>query len=261
MISADGAELWVSAIGEGPPVLMLHGAGLSGAVWRGVGYAREGTGFRAIVVDLRGHGRSGAPTFPDAYRWEAFVSDLIGVLDHFSLQSAHVLGYSLGARIGLELAIRAPERVKTLSLLGANHRQLTGIADDLFFPGIHAVLRDQGMAEFLTRWELESAQPIGAETAFALKQTDARALAALFEALERTTDLPEDDMRGISSPTLLVAGTADRYQWPASEELVRILPRATLLALPGVDHVGTLADPRAANAVFDFLRQNEDRCT
>lgn len=258
MIAADGVELRVSAIGDGPPVLMLHGAGLSGAIWRGLGYAREGTGFQAIAVDLRGHGRSDAPTISDAYRWDAFVNDLIGVLDHFSLESTHVLGYSLGARIGLELAIRAPERVKSLSLLGANHRRLAGIADDLFFPGGHAVLRDQGMAEFLTRWELASAQPIGAETAFALSQTDARALAALFEALERTTDIPEVDIHGIAAPTLLVTGTADRYQWPAGEELARILPRVTSVALPGIDHVATLADPRTASAVFDFLRQIED---
>lgn len=258
MINADGVASRVRVTGDGPPVLMLHGTGLSGAVWRGLGYAGEDTGFRAIAPDLRGHGRSDAPTTSDAYRWDAFVGDLIGVLDHLSLESAHVLGYSLGARIGLELAIRAPERVKSLSLLGANHTRLAGVADELFFPGSHNVLRDQGVAAFLKRWELASGQRIDAETAFALGRTDAQALAALFKALEQTTDLFEDDIRAIGVPTLLVAGTADRHQWTASAELARILPHATLISLPGVDHFATLANPQAANAVFDFLRRVED---
>src|ERR1700731_2712349 len=111
------ARLHWESTGDGPPVLLIMGLGLSGgAWWRTVPVlARR---FRVITFDNRGVGRSTSPTY--SYTTEAMADDAASVLDAAEVERAHVYGISLGGMVGQQLALRHPLRVASL-VLGATH--------------------------------------------------------------------------------------------------------------------------------------------
>jgi len=122
-VESAGATISWEEIGpaDGRPVLVVHGFGSNRAAnWLDAGW--EATlveaGFRAILVDLRGHGESGRPVGAEHYRPEAFLGDLVAVLDALALERVAYLGYSFGARLGWDLAVAHPERVERLVLGG-----------------------------------------------------------------------------------------------------------------------------------------------
>lgn len=112
----EGANLYARDEGEGPPLVLLHGLGGSHTVWNAVvpKLARE---FRTIAPDLRGHGRSPAP--PESrYTFEELEGDLARMARSKGLDSAHVVGLSSGALLGLKLALDRPALVRSLTLIG-----------------------------------------------------------------------------------------------------------------------------------------------
>lgn len=115
---ADGVGLWAGSTGSGPPVVLVHGFTGSGREWDEVASAL-GEGTRCIAVDLIGHGRSDAPADPARYALERASVDLGATLDVLSVPRACVVGYSLGGRVALRMALDAPERVAALLLVSA----------------------------------------------------------------------------------------------------------------------------------------------
>lgn len=102
-------------------VVFIHGAGGSSAVWH-----KQLKDFRSeynlLLIDLRGHGKSAESTqafWLDRYTFEAVTTDILEVLDHLQIHSAHFMGVSLGTIIARQLAELQPERVKSLTMAGA----------------------------------------------------------------------------------------------------------------------------------------------
>jgi pimeloyl-ACP methyl ester carboxylesterase len=104
---------------DGPAVLLLHGLAASGATnWTipGVTGALARAGYRVVVPDQRGHGRSGSPR--DGAYGRALVGDAVAVLDQLEIERAHVCGYSMGGLVALALAAEHPGRVRSVLLGG-----------------------------------------------------------------------------------------------------------------------------------------------
>ena len=128
----DGFDLAYIDHGEGPPVLLIHGFASTAFVnWVSPGWIKTltGAGFRAIAFDHRGHGASTKSYDPAAYVPAAMAGDAAALLDHLGLERAHVMGYSMGARVAAFLALQEPARVATLVFGGLGIGMVDGVGD------------------------------------------------------------------------------------------------------------------------------------
>jgi pimeloyl-ACP methyl ester carboxylesterase len=116
-----GLEVQVAGPPDGRPVVLLHGFPDTGRVWRHQVEALEAAGFRLIVPDLRGYGGSDKPEAVEAYRVAELAGDVLGVLDHFGVARAHLVGHDWGAALGWMIATVTPERVDHLAVLSVGH--------------------------------------------------------------------------------------------------------------------------------------------
>lgn len=260
---ADGTPLAFDVSGEGPALVLLHGSVLSRAIWRGLGYlaplARERT---VIRLDIRGHGRSGAPHDASAYTQDVLLADLRAVMDAVGVAQAALMGYSLGARIALTAALRAPERVERIVCLGGSPDAQEGAVDSLFYPGVIDSLRADGMEAFCAGQGL-GPDVIGARAAAtrqAFLTADPLAMAALFTATDATPGVPDTILAACEAPALWMAGDLDRPRHEQSRQAAAIMPRGRFVSLPGRTHGTTLSPPEQILVeVLPFLREGADQ--
>jgi 3-oxoadipate enol-lactonase len=242
-----------------PAVVLLHGLGSSSADWPEQHAVLEAR-YRVVAVDLPGHGRSALPE--RALTVESMARDVAGLLTRLGEGPAHILGLSLGACVALRLALAAPERVRSLTLVNPFARvQPGGIGDvarltlRMFLLGtapMSAVAAH--VARRLFPWPEQRALYEGAVASLA--QTSRRAYFAAMRALARF------DARGqvaaIRHPTLIVAGDRDTsVPLAAKLALADAIPRARMLIVPGSGHATPHDRPEIFNrALLEFLAKN-----
>lgn len=225
-----------------PPVLLLHGfAGSSEANWvrTGVVDALHAAGRPALLTDARGHGHSGRPHDPAAYRSRRLIDDVALLLDTLALPDVDVVGYSMGAFTAARLVPH--RRVRSVVL--------AGVGDDVLRPRpaesratiADALLAAPGsrVADPLARLLRRYAEIVGADReALAAAQTGA------------TFGEPATVVTA-GLPTLVLAGDRDRTVGdPAA--LARAIPGAALTLVPG-HHISAPSAPEFAAAVTAFL--------
>jgi pimeloyl-ACP methyl ester carboxylesterase len=120
-VDVGGVGIEYEITGEGRPVVLLHGFPDSGRLWRHQVPALAEAGFRVIVPDLRGYGRSDKPPEVEAYAMRALVGDALAVMDDAGVERAHVVGHDWGAAVAWALAALMGERVDHLVALSVGH--------------------------------------------------------------------------------------------------------------------------------------------
>lgn len=121
MIDVNGVSLYVEEHGSGEPVVLLHGWPDSGRLWRHQVPSLVSTGYRVIVPDLRGLGRSERPADVAGYAVQNAVADLTGILDALGIDDAHVVGHDWGALVAWFAAMLAPDRLRKLVGISIPH--------------------------------------------------------------------------------------------------------------------------------------------
>ena len=121
VIEVNGISLYVEVHGEGTPVVLLHGWPDSAYLWRHQIPFLVGHGFRAIAPDMRGFGRSSRPPEVADYALANAVGDVVGILDSFGIETAHVVGHDWGAAVAWLTATFLPDRVSKLVVLSVGH--------------------------------------------------------------------------------------------------------------------------------------------
>jgi pimeloyl-ACP methyl ester carboxylesterase len=239
--SFDGTELAVHRVGEGRPVLLLHGLFSSAEMnWIRFGHAAKlaAAGFEAIMPDLRAHGASGKPHDPAAYPKDVLVKDAQALVRHLGLQDYDLAGFSLGARTAARSVIEglAPRR---LVLAGMGLEGLAGWARrSAFF--IDAIDRFA---------EVRQGDPAYFAVQFMKTMKVDRTAARLL--LGAVTDLSAGDLARITMPTLVVCGDKD-HDNGSPQKLVDALPNGRFEEVPGT-HMSSVTEPALGEAIARFL--------
>ena len=120
-IDVDGVGIEYEAVGEGRPVVLLHGFPDSGRLWRHQVPALADAGFRVVVPDLRGYGRSDKPEQVDAYSMMLLAGDVMAMMSDAGVDRAHVVGHDWGAGLAWAMASLAPGSVDHLVVMSVGN--------------------------------------------------------------------------------------------------------------------------------------------
>ena len=234
-------------------VVLVHGFATNrDENWRRLGWlaALERKGYRAVALDLRGHGESDKPHDPAAYGRERMAGDIVGLIDHLELGRVDLLGYSMGAHLSLAVALDAPGRINNLILGGVGERLLTGepISDTPMTMAEALAAEDPAViTDPILRGFRQFAENQG---------EDRLALAACSEG-RGDGAAGGGDLRGLAVPTLVVAGSLDQLAGDP-QVLADAIPGAKAVTLPACDHFTAIPHALFKAAVFDFLEGWDD---
>lgn len=246
VFSHEGFDLAYVDEGEGDPVLLLHGFGSSLTVnWVDPGWVKTltGAGYRTIAFDHRGHGRSSKSYDRDDYRPARMAGDAAALLAHLGIARAHVMGYSMGARVAAFLALNHPEVAATLVFGGLGIGMVEGVGD--WDTIADALLADDPDTIADARGRMFRA--FADQT-----RSDRRALAACIET-SRELISPQRIGR-VAQPTLIAVGTRDDIGG-APQPLADLMPNATAFAIEGRDHMLSVGDRTFKARALEFFRE------
>ena len=228
-------------LGEGPPLVILHGLFGSGRNWAGPA-KKLAERRRVHLLDLRNHGES---PWDDAMDYPTLAGDVSAYLDAQGLERADVIGHSMGGKTAMTLALSAPERVTALVVVDiapfAHHYTLARYAEGLLALDLGGLGR-RAQADAA----LSSAVPDPKIRAFLLQNLVNREgafgwrinLAALLAGMEDIADFPEPLLAArYGGPTLFLGGAESDYVRPEHHARIReLFPRAEIDALAGAGH-------------------------
>lgn len=257
-VVASGRTLAYRDVGQGPPVLLLHGIGSGSASWQ-MQFATLSNSFRLIAWDKPGYGGSDALPHDEATNAD-YAHAVADLLNGLQIQAAHVLGHSLGALIAAAFARLYPARILTLTLASP----ATGYGNDD---------EDTRAAKLRARLQpLEQFSPEERAQRRAIELLTPNASSQAFEIVRSImSQVPSDGFRQaammasrsdifadaphIGAPTFVMCGSMDRViSVNASRRVAAAIPRAIFVELPRVGHACYIEEPLRFNeALLGFL--------
>ena len=233
----NGIKLWYAEFGQGAPVILLHG-GLANSNYWGLLVRALAPHYRVIVVDSRGHGRSSRDARP--YGYDLMADDVVGLMDYLKIDKTALVGWSDGAIIGLDIALRHPQRLSKLFAFAANSDP----------SAVKDVEHDPVFSAFIARarGEYETLSPTPKEYDAFLKQIE-----KMWEGEPHWT---ADRLHGIEVPTWIVDADHDEaIKRDNTLFMADNIPGSGLLIQPQVSHFSFLQDPAQFNGdVLHFLQ-------
>lgn len=249
VLGVDGVDISYSDQGAGDGVVLVHGFAASVQEnWGKAGWVSMLTraNRRVVAIDLRGHGQSAKLYEPSSYSLSLMARDVLAVVEHLQIKKPDLIGFSLGARVALELLRQRGDRF----LLGV----FCGVGEVLLNPRM-----DRDPEAFAKAMEALSADQVGDDMAkrfrlFAEGQgQDLKALAACSRGLNASgTGWSREVLSTVKNESLVVAGSGDELAG-SPEVLARCFPNAKAKRIPGCGHMDCLTQPMFKAAVMDFL--------
>jgi pimeloyl-ACP methyl ester carboxylesterase len=265
----------VLEVGDGPPLVLVHGSGMSASTWAPL-MPYLGTN-RLIAFDLPGFGLSDPFDYSGRRLRSHAVAQLTSLLDALRLEQAPVVGTSLGGMWALCLALDAPDRIAAVASLGVPAVALAGMHGDAAFtalstPGLRQLIARLGSPSVATTRRVLARGAIGPRAAErapegffevvheGMRQPGYRTamlthiqLAMWFGRPRRENFLSDSELRQLTVPVLMIWGDKDPYGGPEiGRRACELIPDARLEVIPG-RHAPFLDDPGRCGALIDDL--------
>jgi pimeloyl-ACP methyl ester carboxylesterase len=258
ILHLDDIDLYYDVVGEGTPLLFVHGLGSSSRDWEGQVDFFAGN-YQVIVFDVRGHGKSSKP--PGPYSIPLFAEDTANLLKTLEVSPAHVVGISMGGMIAFQLAVSTPEVVRSLVIVNSapafavrtlkermqvwqrflivrllGMRKMGEVLSERLFPEAeHEELR----RVFVERWA----------------ENDGRAYREAMRAIVGWSVV--DQLEDISCRTLVIAADGDYTPVDEKKEYVERMAQAELVVIEDARHAVPVERPRKFNAALEaFFEQD-----
>lgn len=226
------------------PVLLIHGfASNIDMNWLATSWVRDlkAAGYRVVALDNRGHGKSEKIYRPEAYSREIMAEDARRLLDHLEIPRAHVIGYSMGARVAATFALAHRTRLGGLILGGLGHNM------------VRAMAGTGPIAQALLAPSIENVVNPTARTFRVFAEQTNSDLQALAVCVRQIRDpVPREAISQISAPTLVAVGSNDVIAGPA-QILADLIPGAQAFEIVGRDHMKAVGDRSFKEAALRFL--------
>ena len=253
---------------DGPPVVLVHGWAGSAYSFRYTMPALAEAGYRAIAIELAGHGLTDKPDDVARYTCDVMHASVVATLDLLEIERAAFVGHSMGGALSIQTALRTPERVSRLVLLGSawlgpvSVRKVAMLLTPAWVTPVLPRLVPRWVAKHIL-WGA-----YGRRKSFGERDVDeywapsqypgyAKALRHLLHAF-RWALLSPAECAALRLPVLVMFGTRDRVILTTHvERLVRAMPDARLERLPDIGHVVAEEAPARVNAaVMGFLAES-----
>jgi pimeloyl-ACP methyl ester carboxylesterase len=236
-VDANGISIYYAIYGQGPPIILLHG-GLANSDWWGNQIPALATHHTVIVMDSRGHGRSTRDSRP--YSYDLMADDVVALFDVLRLPKADVMGWSDGACIGIDLAIRHPDRVGKIVAFGA--------------ATVTSAMKDDADKQPTNLSAIERA-----EKQYPIYSATPKEYQAFFDQISKMwaeqPNWTDAQLKTITAPVLVLDGDHDEFiNLEHAGYIATTIPGTGLMILPNTSHFAFLQDPGMFNyAILHFL--------
>lgn len=245
IIDVNGFQLHYEERGGGDPLLLLHGGTGSGSDWQIVFTGGDPEGFRVIVPDLRGHGRSTNPSRAFTFRQAAL--DMFALLDHLDIRRVKAIGLSMGAKTLLHMATLRPDRVDAMVLVSGTP----------YFPAQARAAMEQVSVDAFSDadWATQRQRHAHGDDQIRMLFEQMRGLKDSYDDMAFTPPL----LGTIAARTLIVHGDRDPlYPVELALEMYRAIPSSALWVVPNGGHgpiFGAMAGPFVETALAHLTRR------
>lgn len=237
VVRSGNAEIHYEVRGQGPPLVLLVGAGGDRRIWELAGYVAGLSDFRLLLVDPRGRGGSSRPDRLEDHRIERYAEDVGAVLDHEGIDAAGIWGYSNGVLVALAFASAAPERLRALVGTGAlsNHDLA-----DLPYPEdpeafVRRTVEAGGVRASLEAFMAAEQDRFPDALDRNVRESDPR-MHALSRLAWRSWHGPKSLLAGFQPPVLVITGALEDPEGE-TEAAIATLPHGEGVRLPGRGHL------------------------
>jgi len=232
-IENEGARIWYASYGSGAPVILLHGGLGNSGNWGYQVPALDSAGYRVVLIDSRGHGRSTRDDQP--YSYELMASDVSIVMNALGLAEANLVGWSDGACTALVLASKVPAQAAGVFFFGCN-MDPSGTKEFVFTPTI---------GRCLNRHKKDYVRLSSTPDQF-------DSLSEAVGLMQRTQpDFSKQDLAKINVPVTIAYSEQDEFiKREHAEYLARSIPNAEYILLPNVSHFAPLQRPELFNTIL-----------
>jgi len=233
----NGLKMYYEVYGEGKPIVLLHGSFMNIPLnWSHIipVFAKNR---KIIVAEMQGHGRT--KDIPREFSYENMADDVSGLLKHLKIDSADILGYSMGGGVAFQFAVRHPEQLRRLVILSGTYKH------DGWWPDVEASFATMNADMF-------KGSPI--EKQYDSLGNDPKNFPAYVKKVLSIDVKPYDwskEVKNIKAPVFIAIGDADGVQYEHALELFRAkgggkmgdihgLPKSRLAIIPGTTHIGMM---------------------
>ncbi len=232
----NGIDIYYETYGEGEPLLLLHGNNQAAwALRHQIDFFRDK--YKVIAVDSRGQGHSTMDKSEMSYTLMA--EDMNALLEEINEDSVHIVGWSDGGNTGLTMAMNYPDKVKSLTTMGANLYLKKGVIEKKFMRKVKLEVRIVGVVAFFNPKNWKDKYRVA-------------------KMLLKHPNIDPEDLKDIQIPVMVMAGENDLIMPDHTKLIAESIPNSKLVIIEGADHYAPSDVPDKFNQyVLDFLMKEE----